>query len=708
LKAFSVHHPLLLILDDLQWVDDATKNLLYHLGRRLTGSRILLLGACRLGEITARRQDEQAGAAEAHPIQSLIQELSRHYGDIQINLNNADPAEGKAFIDALLDHEPNHLDRAFRDTLFRYTQGQPLFTVEMLRNLQENKSLVLDDGGSWIVYKALDTFPLPARIEAVIGQRLEMLPASLKDLLTLASVEGDVFTVEVLSGILGIDQDIVLQDLSRDLQMRYQLVQEQTEIQVGTLRLNRFQFRHVLFQEYLYGQLSEGEKRRLHRKVAEGLEKALLGKADKEKLAGPDRLDRFWPALVHHFWLGEVWDKTATYALYAGKQARARYAMREAISYFELALSALDHQTDTSDALIYETILSWEEAAYKFLPYEEQLHQLSRAEAIARQQLDKPRLIQALHWTANVFLSRGLWTQAGPALTECLSLSEELENEQLSVRPIYFKALMTTFADPVTAMKWIDLALDLAIKYGDQQIEALALGTKGQVLAQIGEFAGSQKAIQSAQRVANRLGSPLTASDVDLLAAWACLAKGDTQGALEWGQKSVAQAIATDNMDCICSGLACIGYGNLELQRIPEAVSAFERGIERSKKSGAIIPMLNGQAGLAMAQFQSGRKDVVEDLESIIANMNLYQHYVGAANANLMLGICLFQLGAIERAETDINYAVEYYRRSQMRPFLAKALLSMTALLEQQGRHSEAQKNRAEADSLIQTFTINA
>ena len=247
-------------------------------------------------------------------------------------LTDTAASEGRAFIDALLDYEPNHLDRAFRDTLFRYTQGQPLFTVEMIRNLQENRGLVQDEGGSWIVNKAWQASPLPARIEALIAQRLESLPTALLDLLRIASVEGNVFTAEILSGILAMDPGMVLQHLSRDLEMRYRLVQDQGEIQLGTLRLNRFQFRHVLFQEYLYAQLSDGEKRRLHRAVAEGLEKALLLQAESEELAGPERLDPFGSALAHHFWAGEVWDKAAAYALVAGKQARASYAMREAIS----------------------------------------------------------------------------------------------------------------------------------------------------------------------------------------------------------------------------------------------------------------------------------------------------------------------------------------------------------------------------------------
>jgi tetratricopeptide (TPR) repeat protein len=201
-------------------------------------------------------------------------------------------------------------------------------------------------------------------------------------------------------------------------------------------------------------------------------------------------------------------------------------------------------------------LLGWEEAAFNFRPYAAQLGQLTRAEEIARRLHDKPRLIQALHWNATVLLAQGRWTQAGAALTESLSLAEELGNEELSVRPLYFKALMISFADPAEALKWIGLAEELSHKHHDLHTEAVALATEAHVLAQLGKFNGAEQAIEHARLVSNGLGSPLLASDIDLFAAWASLAMGNRERALEFGERSVEVAIATDNMDCICSGLA--------------------------------------------------------------------------------------------------------------------------------------------------------
>ena len=145
---------------------------------------------------------------------------------------------------------------------------------------------------------------------------------------------------------------------------------------------------------------------------------------------------------------------------------------------------------------------------------------------------------------------------------------------------MYFKALMTTFADPHGALTF-EQALALARQYHDRRIEALSLATKGQMYAQIGQFAQSQENMQRAYQILPEVDLPLTELDVDLLAGWAFLAMGDLQHGLEYGQHSVEKAIATDNMDCICSGFNCVGFSYLELQRIPEAELAFTQAIGR-------------------------------------------------------------------------------------------------------------------------------
>ena len=265
---------------------------------------------------------------------------------------------------------------------------------------------------------------------------------------------------------------------------------------------------------------------------------------------------------------------------------------------------------------------------------------------------------------------------------------------------MYFKALMTTFADPPGALTVLEQALALARQYNDQRIEVLSLGTKGQMHAQLGEFSQSQEELRRAYELLPEVDSPLTQSDVDLLAGWSYLAMGDYQHGLEYGQRSVERAIATDNMDCICSAFNCVGFSYLEMQRIPEAESAFAQAIERSQVSGATIPRYLGQAGLAMAQFCSGRVPALQDLEEALEEMQKYQNPVGAASAAQMLGSCLIQRGELDRAESYLNMARDFYQRTKMIPYLSRVLTLLAQLLDQQDRLQEARDIRDEIKTI--------
>ena len=187
-------HPLLLILDDLQWADAGSVSLLFHLGRRLAGSRILVVAAYRPDAIALHAEDAR------HPLESVVNELQRVSGDRPIDL---DQCEGRQFVEALLDAEPNRLSAGFRAQLARHTEGHPLFTVELLRGLQEGGDLVRDAEGCWVEGPALHWEKLPARVEAVIAERIGRLPDRCRALLAAASVEGEEFTAEIIAACAG-------------------------------------------------------------------------------------------------------------------------------------------------------------------------------------------------------------------------------------------------------------------------------------------------------------------------------------------------------------------------------------------------------------------------------------------------------------------------------------------------------------------------
>ena len=162
LGQLSKKNPLILILDDLHWADSASISLLFHLGRRIGDRRILILGTYRAAEVAFGRDGNR------HPLDKVLAEFKRYYGDIAIDLDQAVKDEGRRFVDDLIDSEPNQLSDAFVTDLFQHTGGHPLFTIETLRNMQERGDLILDDQGRWVESPLLDWDKLPTRVEGVI------------------------------------------------------------------------------------------------------------------------------------------------------------------------------------------------------------------------------------------------------------------------------------------------------------------------------------------------------------------------------------------------------------------------------------------------------------------------------------------------------------------------------------------------------------
>ena len=334
LQQLSVKTPLILLLDDLQWSDAASIELMFHLGRRIGESRVLIVGAYRPEEVALGR------VGERHPLEKVLAEFMHYFGDIWLDLGQAEEAEHRQFVNALLETQPNRLGEEFREALFQQTAGQALFTVELLRDMQERGDIVRDEEGQLVESPSLDWGAVPARVEGVIEERIGRLEEQLREILSVASVEGQDFTAQVVGRVQDIGERQLLRELSQELGKRHRLVQERGEVQVGRQRvLSPYQFAHTLFQQYLYNDLSAGERRLLHREVAEVLEELYEGNTEEIAVQ-----------LARHFELAGIDDKAIEYLLLVGDRARGLYAHREAIDHYQRALALLEERGECDRA----------------------------------------------------------------------------------------------------------------------------------------------------------------------------------------------------------------------------------------------------------------------------------------------------------------------------------------------------------------------
>ncbi len=327
LHTLAARRPLVLILDDLQWADLGSVSLLFHLGRRIQHSPILLLAAFRPAELALPY------SGDSHPVRRIVAEFQRAFGEIQIDLERTYEDERRRFVEDFLDTEPNLLDEAFREELYRHTGGQPLFTIELLRAMEVSGDLVKDPEGRWVRGESLDWGRLPARVEGVIQTRIARVGPEPRELLRVASVEGETFTAEVCARVLGRDEGEVVASLSAILDRRFRLVTAETTQRIDGARLSRYRFRHGLFQKHLYHGLDTVERAYLHERVG----------AELERLYGL-RSDEYCVPLARHFSQSEVAEKASHYQLLAGELAMRLSAHDEAIDHFSMGLEMLSRQ----------------------------------------------------------------------------------------------------------------------------------------------------------------------------------------------------------------------------------------------------------------------------------------------------------------------------------------------------------------------------
>ena len=418
LRAASRQRVLMLVLDDLQWADGGTLNLLAHLSRRLADSRILLIGIYR-----------PTGLDPSHDLVSVIREIQRLQGKIFLNL---DQAGGREFVDAFLDSTSNALDDDFRARLTQQTDGHALFTAALVQQMKHDGALVEGDDGRWRASEDLDWSRMPPRVEAVIDKRIARLTEAERELLTVASIEGETFTTEVIAQVLGQKPQEVEQQLrvlgGDALYGKQRLVHALGVQRIGDRRgprtqsAARYRFRHVLFQQYLYRQLDTVKRMRLHEATGRALETLYA-----------DQLEAVAAQLAYHFEKAGLTEPAADYLLQAGRRAYHLSAPTESATLYRRALALLEEYpgSEHRDRLEMEILLNLEEALMTTHGWgaPERARALQRAYKLGQRLGETMRLLPVLRALASVQIAQAEHRAAFNTAERLLTLAEETSSD---------------------------------------------------------------------------------------------------------------------------------------------------------------------------------------------------------------------------------------------------------------------------------------
>jgi len=313
----SQEQPLLVIFEDLHWIDSETQALLDSLVESLPTARLLLL-------VNYRPEYQHGWGSKTYYTQIRLDALpSETANELLLTLLGSD-----ATVERL---KPVLIDR---------TGGNPLFLEESVRTLVETHALTGEHGAHRLT-RPLDTIDIPVTVQAILASRIDGLAPEDKQILQTASVIGKDVPLPLLLAIAELNEESLRRGLSH-LQTAEFLYEAKLFPDL------EYTFKHALIHEVAYGSLLHERRRTLHARIVGTLE-----------TVHGDRLHEQVEPLAHHAYRGEQWEKAVRYARLAGDEAGARSAHRQVIELYQQAIRALGHVTQARETLLAEVELRY-------------------------------------------------------------------------------------------------------------------------------------------------------------------------------------------------------------------------------------------------------------------------------------------------------------------------------------------------------------
>ncbi len=665
--------PLLLVFEDLQWIDTETQAFLDSLVERIPAARILLI-------VNYRPEYHQSWGSKTYYSQLRVDPLPPEYAE--------------ELLQTILG-EDSSLD-TFRRLLIERTEGNPLFLEESIRTLVETH-LLTGERGAFRLTKSVTNIDVAPTVQAVLTARIDRLPPDEKRLLQSAAVIGKDLPLAVLQAIA----DVPEEELRRGLN---HLQASEFLYETSLLPESEYTFKHALTHDVALSSVLHERRQILHARVMEAIERLYR-----------DRLAEHVERLGHHALHGEVWDKAVLYLRQAGAKAFARSANREAVAWFEQALTALTRLPESGDTREQAIDIRFDLRS-SLLPlgeFSKILDYLREAQDLAGELADRSRLGRVCAYLTDYFRQVGAHDRAIESGQVALSVAKENG----------------------------DLGLEVAtnIYLGHVHFD-LGQYKRG------GDFLAKNVHCLEGELSRERFGLPYIASVHSRTWLALCLAeRGEFHQAIGMAQAALSNAELADHPSSLTSACAGLGRALLRQGDLVRAIPILERGVKLARvwNIRLLFPFLG--EGLGSAYVLSGRaseglpllKEALELHASMRGTASQAIRFSSLSQACLLTGLideamqlasqalalagkhgerghqayALYHLaeGAAVldppepgKAETSYREAIALTEELGMRPLRARCNLSLAALYGRSGRQEAAAALMATAMSEFQ------
>ncbi len=678
----SKESPLLILLDDLQWADQASLDLLEYFVRSTGNLRVLVV-------CTYRTED----AGPDTLLHKMLTKLNRDRLLEALPVKNLGEDDTARLIEQVFGEKQTSID--FADLIQKTTGGNPFFVEEVLRSLVEDGTIFRTEKG-WD-RKPIQEIAIPETVKSTLNSRLSKLESETLGTLMWASVMGPEFDFEVLLEVSQATEDQLVQRL-------------ETAISQGLIvevprEKSKFRFSDNRIREMLLDDLIQIKRARYHLKIAEAMEKLYSKK-----------LERHVEAIANHFSEGSDTERCIKYSVIAGDLNKSIYAYEPAIKDYRRATELLDleGEREGEKAALLENL----GACYAFTgQLHESMQSYERALKIFEKSRDNKACARACReiaeaittvkgepgaQEATIIMKRGLnYLQGEPDSSEAASTYYSLA---------WYLGLMDQFDE---ANMWVEKALEVGKKTNNLQAVAGALSMQGSYLTDTGKIDEGLPLWQQAYEIALQHEDLLVARNCAFNLSFYTYPR-DLAKARELTLKCIELAKSANLMNSEARGLWW-------LSAIDWLRGDWASTLEQFQKADAIMERLGigvdittveheawrGWYALSMGNLEKAEK-VLEAAEHLAEKVPKITVVV---TTNLALGLLRLEQGKDQEARAHFERSVDAFKKWEFttEPLLhVETLLHLTSLYAKGGRLEEARKMSEWAERLAGTLKSDA
>jgi DNA-binding NtrC family response regulator/tetratricopeptide (TPR) repeat protein len=651
--------PLVILVEDLHWIDGTSEEFLASLAEIMTGARVLMVCTHRGGYRPSWMEKSYATQVALQP---LAPEESLH---IVRSVLGADQAADSLY-----------------ELIVSKAEGNPFFVEELARTVREQIG---------------STAPMtvPDTVEEVLGGRIDRLAPDERRLLEVAAVVGKDVPFAVVHAVAGLPQDVLAKAFER-------LKAAEFLYETSPGPETEYTFKHTLTHEVAYGRLAAEPRRALHARIAEAIERLY-----------PTRLADHVERLAHHAFEGETWNKAYAYFHQAGTKAFTRCAHQEAVACFDRALAALGRLPESRERNERAVDLRFDlrNTLQPLGEFERILECLREAEGMARILGDQRRLGEATAYLTDYFRLMGDQARAIEYGQQALTIADTVEEFSLRLRAnTYLGQTHYALGDYRRAAGF--LAKNVDMLNGERMLRSYGFAQFPSVhsrtclvwcLAELGEFDEGVRIGRESIRIAESVDHPFSLATAHAGVGALYVRQGDLEAGIPILEQGLELCRTWKLSLWFPPIAAALGVGYTQGGRVGEAVPLLERALEQSegmRLGGWHSRVLNA---LGLAYLIAGRAG--DALPVVRRALDLAREHKERGHEAWALRV----LGEIpSRSELDVPEAEDALRRAlalatelEMRPLIAHSRLGLGRWHRRAGQRAEAEDHLREAAALF-------